>query len=604
MAQEGRAQLRLTSRLRLFAAALVTVLVATVVGCQGEPEVVYVDREVIREVPVEKVVIREVVVTATPAPTPTPIPGPTATPVPTSTPPPPPETIAISAGEEHTCALRDNGDVVCWGSNEHGQTSAPGGPFVAISAGLWHTCGLRESDAAVVCWGNNIDGQASAPGGRFIAISAGMWHTCGLRESDAVVVCWGSNEFGMRNVIGGRFIAISAQSKGHICGLRENGAAVCWGWNREGQASAPGGRFVAISAGGEHTCALSANGTGACWGLGARDGTPFDGPFVAISAGGEHTCALNEDGTATCWGRGNHGESSPPPGRFKEIAAGGSHSCGLREEGGVVCWGNNRYGQSSPPDDLARLNTTQPRSASRIGESPGSFDAASMLARFSVQDPRKGEERADAVAEIISRYQSGEVEQSRVADLLHTIAPELSIEERRQAADELASISEDGQWDENDTANGIFHLATLITGDDPNAGERIEAAHEIVVLYEIGELDPDHSLGLLDTIAPGLAINQRRQAAAALARLAADQDWDDADRMAAASEVFRLVTGVPLDAEARMGAAVDLAGVSVKILDDDSFDDREIDMATTLIKQSLTGELTSEGLQSILASGN
>ena len=234
-----------------------------------------------------------------------------------------------------------------------------------------------------------------------------------------------------------------------------------------------------------------------------------------------------------------------------------------------------------------------------------SFDAVSALARFSTADPTEGEERADAVGQTIKQYQSGDVDQARALDLLHTIAPELSIEERKEAADKLAQISGDDQWDEGETAEGVFYLASLITGDEPNPGERVEAAHEMVALYEAGDLDSETSLGLMDTIAPGLSINERRQAAAALAKLSADDDWDDADRMKAASEVFRLVTGVPLDAEQRVGAAVDLAGVGMKVFDtDDSFDDSEIETATEIIKQSLTGELTSESLQKILGSGD
>ena len=233
--------------------------------------------------------------------------------------------------------------------------------------------------------------------------------------------------------------------------------------------------------------------------------------------------------------------------------------------------------------------------------SDNSFDAASVLARFSTPDPAEGEQRADAVGEIIAQYKSGKADASRVLDLLHTVAPELSVDERRRAADELARLSEDDEWDEAETAEVVFYLAALVTGDEPNPSERIEAAHEMVVLYEVGELDAGTALDLMNTVAPGLSINHRRQAAEALARLSADDDWDDTDRMEAASEVFRLVTGVPLDAEARMGAAVDLTGVGMKIFDrDDSFEDRDIDTATEIIKQSLTGELTTESLQSIL----
>ena len=234
-----------------------------------------------------------------------------------------------------------------------------------------------------------------------------------------------------------------------------------------------------------------------------------------------------------------------------------------------------------------------------------SFDAASVLARFSTTDPEQGEQRADAAGELIAQHQSGNADRARVLDLLHTIVPELSISERRQAADKLAEISEDNQWGENETAKGVFYLASLITGDEPNPEERIEAAHEMVALYEAGDLDAETTVGLMDTIAPSLSINERRQAAAALSKLSSVDDWDHADRMAAASEVFRLVTGVPLDAESRMSAAVDLTGVGIKIFDtDDAFDDRDIDRATEIIKQSLTGELTTEGLQNILGSGD
>ena len=235
---------------------------------------------------------------------------------------------------------------------------------------------------------------------------------------------------------------------------------------------------------------------------------------------------------------------------------------------------------------------------------PTSFDAASVLARFSTSDPVEGEQRADAVGDIIALHNTGNPDTARILVLLQTIAPELSISERRQAADKLASISEDGQWDEGETAKGIFYLASLITGEEPNPEERIEAAHEMVALYEAGDLDAETTLGLMDTIAPSLSINERRQAAAALSKLSAEVDWDDEDRMRAASEVFRLVTGVPLDAEGRLGAAVDLTGVGMKIFDtDDSFEERDIDTATEIIKQSLTGELTTEGLQNILGGG-
>ena len=73
--------------------------------------------------------------------------------------------------------------------------------------------------------------------------------------------------------------------------------------------------------------------------------------------------------------------------------------------------------------------------------------------------------------------------------------------------------------------------------------------------------------------------------------------------MEVAGEVFRLVTGVPLAAEQRITATVDLAGIGARIFGGGQFGDEEIVAATSVIKQALTGELTAAGLQNILASG-
>ena len=48
----------------------------------------------------------------------------------------------VSAGGRHTCALDDTG-VVCWGYNEHGQTTVPTlTDPTQVSAGGDHTCAL------------------------------------------------------------------------------------------------------------------------------------------------------------------------------------------------------------------------------------------------------------------------------------------------------------------------------------------------------------------------------------------------------------------------------------------------------------------------------
>ena len=83
---------------------------------------------------------------------------------------------------EEGCALRPEGD-------GFGQAGAPRGLFNAIAAGGNHSCGLRP-DETITCWGLDHEGQASAPPGRFSAVAAGGNHSCGLRP-DETVTCWG-----------------------------------------------------------------------------------------------------------------------------------------------------------------------------------------------------------------------------------------------------------------------------------------------------------------------------------------------------------------------------------------------------------------------------
>ena len=50
--------------------------------------------------------------------------------------------------------------------------SMPPGEFVSVSAGLGHTCGVR-TDGSVECWGGDEWGQSTPPPGEFASVSAG-----------------------------------------------------------------------------------------------------------------------------------------------------------------------------------------------------------------------------------------------------------------------------------------------------------------------------------------------------------------------------------------------------------------------------------------------
>lgn len=125
--------------------------------------------------------------------------------------------IHTAVGSEHTCALLESGSVQCWGSNEKGQLGNGGtenssvpvqvtgldSGVIAIDSGDAHTCALKD-DGSVYCWGDNDKGelgngnneQQSAPAqvsglaNAITQMSAGPEHTCVL-DADKVAWCWG-----------------------------------------------------------------------------------------------------------------------------------------------------------------------------------------------------------------------------------------------------------------------------------------------------------------------------------------------------------------------------------------------------------------------------
>lgn len=89
-------------------------------------------------------------------------------------------TLQVSTGSAHTCALRDTGKVVCWGGpgnrlgigndipannptnelfpQEEVQLSNSGEAVVQIASGASHSCAL-DSLGDIYCWGDNSQGQ-------------------------------------------------------------------------------------------------------------------------------------------------------------------------------------------------------------------------------------------------------------------------------------------------------------------------------------------------------------------------------------------------------------------------------------------------------------
>ena len=114
------------------------------------------------------------------------------------------QVMAAAAGGYHTCGVKADGSVACWGYNGYGQTTATAGAFLSVSAGYQHNCGVK-ADGGVACWGHNGYGQTSGPAGAFLSVSAGYQHSCGVK-TDGNVACWGDNYFGQSTAPSGAFL--------------------------------------------------------------------------------------------------------------------------------------------------------------------------------------------------------------------------------------------------------------------------------------------------------------------------------------------------------------------------------------------------------------
>jgi alpha-tubulin suppressor-like RCC1 family protein len=314
------------------------------------------------------------------------------------------EAQSITAGAEHTCALLANYQVKCWGQGDYGQlgdgeetdksepvsvlasdgaASETLSSVKAITAGDAHTCALK-TDGLVWCWGLNASGQVGYSGSTYeyrlaqkvpdlvgvVAISAGGDRTCALL-SDSSVKCWGNN----------------GQEVGHPgnLGVGKSASQLSYSATPLNVVSSGVGRrnledVVAISVADDHTCILDTSNHASCWGdnqfgqLGNNPGlgttalssklapvsVDSDEEYSSISAGYLHTCAVLKSTKAVqCWGRNKKGQIGDGTTTNRqqpvavdgdgnanvELALGEEFSCSLASNAAIRCWGLNVYGQ-------------------------------------------------------------------------------------------------------------------------------------------------------------------------------------------------------------------------------------------------------------------
>ena len=250
--------------------------------------------------------------------------------------------VAFAGGWNQSLALRSDGAVWTWGSNEYGQ----------LGTG---TNAVRSNAPVKVGTLTNV-----------VAIAGGGYHNLALKK-DGTVWAWGNNQYGqlgdgsnnhsnvplrVPNLTG--IVALGATT-GRSCAVKKDGTVWWWG---DGQ-FIPGPEQVTNLTGVAKVVdgvALKTNGTVWTW---DRDSTPTQVSgltnVAAIGASDYHGVALKKDGTVWAWGRNQEGQlgngtytDSEVPVRVSNVTgvmaveAGGSHSVALKSDGKIWVWGSNR----------------------------------------------------------------------------------------------------------------------------------------------------------------------------------------------------------------------------------------------------------------------
>ncbi|MFO0562556.1 MAG: hypothetical protein U0269_31355 [Polyangiales bacterium] len=267
--------------------------------------------------------------------------------------------VEVVAGAAHTCARTDDGSVYCWGDNRFGQagdehpgdapTMAParvltarGALFgvVAMAAGASHTCALRE-DHAVYCWGRNDQGQLGVPVA--MSVEMGCAESCSPRAvavtgfegmglptpSDSGVRTDGAAEASTPVMEAGAPMDASAPPMDASVPARDASAMVDSAPDQRAPMVAP--QATQLAAGGEVACVRIDDGTVRCWGSDAH-GQLGDGRAGGFSHA--PTLVIASPGAA----------QNNPLQAVEAVRVGGSSVCAKLADRSVRCWGSNEAG--------------------------------------------------------------------------------------------------------------------------------------------------------------------------------------------------------------------------------------------------------------------
>ncbi len=297
----------------------------------------------------------------------------------------------VAAGQHHSLALRQDGQLWGWGDNICGQVGNGGGTvgsvqttpaliadkgFLDIAAGYEHTLALKN-DGTVWGWGANDEGQLGGvgPGNHsvpkqipnlsgVVAVDCGEYFSMALKN-DGAVWAWGKNDY---NQLGTGNPALVSRLPQQVKGTGGSGYL---------------NNVKAIACGSVHSLALINDGTVRAWGAGSwgnlGNGEDFSESIYpvrvsnltgvkGIDAGRYFSLALINDGTVWAWGSRNwvgclgdgglEGYVTTPQlvrnlSKIVAVACGTEHSLALKDDGRILAWGGN-YGRLGDGSNIDR----------------------------------------------------------------------------------------------------------------------------------------------------------------------------------------------------------------------------------------------------------
>lgn len=256
----------------------------------------------------------------------------------------------IAAGQYHACALLADGALRCWGRNDFGQlgNGTTSGTFgkpvdvigldkvVQVSCGQYHTCAVRE-DRTLWCWGQRGSFQHWVSGDPYEQDTP---HQI-LEISDTVLVGAGHAYF--------------------TCALSATNQLICWGFEVDKGETTPtyyamptSGPVKQLSTG-WGACVLLEDHTIQCFNEipSSQAGPWTDVTEFSMGNYGRLFCASLRGEETKCYSNTPDiydplmAPANPLPniGAVTHLAVGAEHACGM-DKGCMKCWGKNQWGQA------------------------------------------------------------------------------------------------------------------------------------------------------------------------------------------------------------------------------------------------------------------